>query len=116
MVISIVNFRVSLAACALALAATTATAGGPPPNESYEESCLACHGADLKGIQGLGVALAGSPFVAGLTVPALVEFLKVGRTPNDPASISGRPMPGFSWLDAAVLQEIATYVKGAAGD
>lgn len=105
--------RVILVAGAV-LGAGTAAAG-LPANAGYEESCLACHGADLKGVEGLGGALVGSPFVDSRSVAQLVEFLKVGRQSTDPASISGRPMPGFSWLPPADLAAIAAYIKNPAG-
>ena len=40
-----------------------------------------------------------------------MDFLKVGRLPNDPASVSGRPMPGFAYVDEAELAAIADYLK-----
>jgi mono/diheme cytochrome c family protein len=90
-------------------------APGPAPAavaaDKFELNCLACHGADLEGIEGLGANLAFSGFVGRKTVPELVAFLQVGRMPGDPESVSGRAMPGFSWLPEADLIEIATYVK-----
>ena len=90
-------------------------AAWPPANARYEESCLACHGVDLKGVEGLGGPLVGNPFVEDRSVAQLVEFLKVGRQSTDAASVSGRPMPGFSWLPPADLEEIAAYIKNPAG-
>ena len=107
------RFRPALAAATatvLALAAA-GVAAEPEPNEKYTLNCVACHGADLRGVEGLGVSLVGSPFVAGTATPALVEFLKAGRMPDDPASVSGRPMLGFAWIPEAELVEIAEYVK-----
>ena len=77
--------------------------------------CLVCHGVDGRGVEGLGVSLVGSKFVAGKTSAELVEFIKAGRLPNDPASISGRPMPGFAWIADEELEAIVAQVKALAG-
>ncbi len=84
-------------------------------NGKYALNCIACHGAALEGVEGLGVSLAGSAFVARKSVPELVAFLKVGRMPGDPESVAGRPMPGFAWLPEADLTEIAAYIKARHG-
>ena len=84
-------------------------------NEKYALNCLACHGAELEGVEGLGASLADSRFVGRKTVGELVTFLKVGRMPGDPESVSGRPMPGFGWLPDAELTEIAEFVKRRQG-
>lgn len=78
----------------------------------FVAQCSACHGADAKGVQGLGLDLTASQLVAEASVADLVEFLKVGRMPTDPASVTGIPMPGFAWLPAADLNELATHLKG----
>jgi mono/diheme cytochrome c family protein len=80
-------------------------------NAKYATNCLVCHGADLKGVDQLGVSLVESKFVAGKSEAELVEFLKVGRLPDDPNTLTGRPMPGFSWIAEEELREIAAYVK-----
>lgn len=80
-------------------------------NDKYTANCMACHGPDLKGVDQLGVNLLTSKFVAAKSTGELVEFLKIGRMPDDPATVSGRPMPGFSWIPEAELQEIAAFVK-----
>lgn len=95
----------------LVVAAPGTAAAGPPQNDKYSVSCLACHGADLEGVDELGPALAKSAFVASKSVAELVAFLKVGRMPDDPDSVTGRPMPGFGWVPEAELEEIAAYVK-----
>lgn len=77
----------------------------------YELRCLVCHGEAGQGIDGLGANLVTSEFVRARSLEQLVEFLKVGRLPNDPDTVSGRPMPGFAWIDEAQLAAIAAYVK-----
>jgi mono/diheme cytochrome c family protein len=103
--------RLAFATALIALAAQHAVAG----NEKYLANCVACHGPDLKGVEGLGVNLLTSKFVATQGADQLVAFIKVGRMPDDPASATGRPMPGLSWLPETELREIADYVKATAG-
>jgi EmrB/QacA subfamily drug resistance transporter len=80
----------------------------------YATHCVACHGADRKGIAALGVALAGSTYVAGTGQADLATFLKVGRMPGQPGNVSGRVMPGFAYLPEAELQALAGYLKSPA--
>jgi mono/diheme cytochrome c family protein len=105
----------ALGAAALSLAAYAVT---PPTRVAsakslpqFEQNCVACHGADALGVEGLGVNLVESAFVAQKTEPELVAFLKQGRLPDDPASRTQRPMPSFSWVPEADLQAIASYLK-----
>lgn len=89
--------------------AAPASAASPPAG--FYSYCAVCHGVDGGGIEGLGAALAGSTYVKSAPVGELVEFLKVGRLPNDAATVSGRPMPGFAYVDEAELRAIADYLK-----
>jgi len=93
----------------------TAAAADVPENDLFSLNCLACHGAALEGVEGLGVSLRDSPFVARRSVDELVAFLKVGRMPGDPDAVSGQAMPGFGWLPEEELREIAAYVKSRHG-
>ena len=77
----------------------------------FTAQCTACHGADAKGIEGLGLDLTNSALIAGANEAELIEFLKAGRLPTDPASVTGIPMPGFAWMEANDLAEIAAYLK-----
>lgn len=81
----------------------------------YATNCIACHGADLAGVEGLGVNLVTSKFVAAQPAAALLAFLKAGRMPDDPATVTGRPMPGFGWLPEAELAAIVAFVKSRNG-
>jgi hypothetical protein len=40
----------------------------------------------------------------------LTEFRKIGRMPNNPASITGRPMPAFAWLAKEDLAAVAGHL------
>ncbi len=95
----------------IAAAPAAATSSAAVPG-IFATQCVACHGADAKGVQGLGLDLTTSELVANSSAAELVEFLKVGRMPTDPASVTGIPMPGFAWLQPAQLEEVASYLKG----
>jgi len=80
-------------------------------NKKYESRCGFCHGADLNGIEGLGVTLKNSAFLKNMTTNEIIEFLKIGRMPNAEDSVSGGVMPGFNWLETSELEEIAIFIK-----
>lgn len=101
----------ALAACAALLNAPAAAAAGPDGNALFDVHCIACHGPDGTGIDNLGVDLVASAFVAGSTEEGLVAFLQAGRLPDDPASLTGRPMPGFAWVTEGELRALAAFVK-----
>lgn len=109
------TFPGCLVAAVLMAVPAIASGDGMEENDKFVLNCVACHGAALEGVEGLGVTLVGSAFVGRKSVPELVAFLKVGRMPGDPESVEQRPMPGFAWLPEADLIEIATYIKGRRG-
>ena len=76
----------------------------------YSLQCIACHGAELQGVDGLGTTLADSELVNSSSADELIAFLKIGRMPNDPASLTGGVMPGFAWMPEADLRAIAAYL------
>ena len=80
-------------------------------SQNYMSRCGFCHGANLEGIDGLGVTLIDSTFLQNMNLEETIEFLKVGRMINSEESISGGVMPGFSWLPEVELEEIAGYIK-----
>ena len=77
----------------------------------FDQHCLSCHGPDGAGIENLGANLVTSVFVASSSPAALLEFLQVGRLDDDPASLTGRPMPGFAWLSESELRAVAAFVQ-----
>jgi mono/diheme cytochrome c family protein len=83
-------------------------------NFHYQQYCIACHGGDARGVASLGVDLAGSRFVATASEQELVEFIKVGRSADDPQSQTNRPMPGFDWVPEQELQSVAAWLKAEA--
>ena len=76
----------------------------------YSQLCVACHGPEAKGVQGLGKDLTTSTFVAEKTDPELVDFIKVGRQPDDPLNTTGVAMPPRGGNPALKDQEIADIV------
>ena len=59
----------------------------------FLSTCVVCHGPDAQGLPGLGKNLVTSDFVAGKSDSELVEFIKVGRGPDDPLNTTGVTMP-----------------------
>ena len=92
--------------------AAVADAGSAATSELYGQQCQACHGADARGVQGLGLNLVGSALVASSSEDELTEFLKVGRPADSPNSVTGVPMPGFAWMTDDQLSELTGYLKG----
>ncbi|KAA3641890.1 MAG: hypothetical protein DWP92_00340 [Armatimonadetes bacterium] len=79
----------------------------------YKSTCRSCHGGDATGISGLGKALKGSEFVAGLTEVELAEFVRVGRSPDHPDNTTGVDMPamgGNPRLNDQQLRDVAAYL------
>ena len=64
-------------------------------------------GVHARGVKGLGINLVDSEFAGSATPEDLTEFLKVGRRPNNPASITGRPMPAFNSIAEGDLAAVA---------
>lgn len=80
-------------------------------NPQFDQYCIGCHGPDGRGVANVGVDLVASAFVASRTEAELVEFLKVGRLPDEAGNRTGRPMPGFSWVAEGELRSVAAFVK-----
>lgn len=80
-------------------------------SDIYNIHCIACHGADAQGVQGLGLSLVDSQLVAVSSEAELTAFLKVGRMPDSPDSVSGVPMPAFAWIGDEGLADVTGYLK-----
>jgi disulfide bond formation protein DsbB len=79
----------------------------------YSETCVACHGSDGKGVDGLGKPLVGSPMLKE-TDKALVAFINVGRAPGEKGNTTGMAMPpkgGNPALSDDNLAAIVTYIR-----
>ena len=80
----------------------------------YQQACLACHGADAKGMPNLGKDLTTSEFVKGQTNAELLAFVKVGRSASDPLNTQGIDMPpkgGNPALTDDDLMNIIAYIR-----
>lgn len=79
----------------------------------YAGTCVACHGANQEGVDGLGKPLAPSAFVVANTDEELVAFIKVGRPTSDPENTQGVDMPpkgGNPSLNDQDLLDVAAYL------
>ena len=75
-------------------AGTEAAAAAALPGEAlFRVTCPACHGADAKGVPGLGKDMTTSAFIASQSDAEMVEFIKRGRAVDDPLNTTGVPMP-----------------------
>jgi disulfide bond formation protein DsbB len=84
--------------------------------QTYQTACVACHGPDAKGVQNLGKSLhpSDSEFVTASSDDELVEFIKVGRQPDDPANTTGIAMPpkgGNPAISDADLYNIVAWIR-----
>ena len=99
-----------------------ATGGGETPGagdavngeEFFSQTCVACHGVDGIGVDGLGPSLIGNEFVAGLSDEELIAFLETGRPADHPDNESGITMPpkgGNPSLSDEDLADIAAHLR-----
>ena len=108
----------------LAVGLVLAGCGGSGPSYSadmiaegeteYQKTCSACHGADAMGVENLGRTLIGSQFVTERTDAELLEYVKVGRTVDDPLNETGIAMPpkgGNPALTDDQINAIIAYIR-----
>lgn len=95
----------------LQVAAASSAPTATPASVVFGTNCVACHGPDAKGVQGLGVSLVESRLVADSSPADLVVFLQEGRAADAPDNVSGVPMPSFAWMSDADLAEVTAYLK-----
>lgn len=80
----------------------------------FASTCAACHGEGGIGIDGLGPAMIGNVFVAGLNDDELGEFIVVGRPVDHPDNKSGIAMPpkgGNPALGDDDISDIVAYLR-----
>jgi len=80
----------------------------------YNGSCIACHGPNGEGIEGLGKPWVGSDFINSSTDEAMVAFLNVGRPTDDPLNTTGiamLPKGGNTSLTEADLLDLVAYMR-----
>lgn len=103
----------------LALLATACGGGADPTRVAegqvlFQKTCASCHGPDARGMPKLGKSLWDNQFTRARSDRELVEFLKIGRRPNDPLNTTGVDMPpkgGNPALTEEDLGKIVTFVK-----
>lgn len=76
----------------------------------FASVCIACHGADATGVEGLGKSLVVSDFVAGQSDEQLHQFLMTGRPNAKPIAMP--PRGGRDDLTDDDLRHIVAYVRG----
>lgn len=98
-----------------AAAAPPAPVGDAANGEAiFNQTCIACHGAGGVGVQGLGKPFTTSEFLLTQNDEQLLEFLKVGRAPDDPLNTTGVLMPpkgGNPALTDQQLIDVIAYVR-----
>lgn len=80
----------------------------------YDSACIACHGPDAVGVQGLGKSWVTSEFIKTQTDAQILDFVKKGRLASDPANTTGVDMPakgGNPALTDQNLQDIIAYMR-----
>ncbi len=78
--------------------------------EVFAGTCVSCHGADAKGLPGLGKDMTTSEFIKGLSDAEFVAFIKTGRPTSDPANTTGVDMPPKGGNPALTDQDLADVV------
>jgi len=82
--------------------------------ELFTQTCAACHGPAGEGVEGLGKDMTASEFIAGKSDDELVEFIKVGRPPDDPLNTTGvamLPKGGNPSLSEEDLYDIVAFIR-----
>ena len=98
-------------------AATEAPSGGGDSANGevlYNGSCIACHGPNGEGIEGLGKPWVGSDFINSNSDADMVAFLLVGRPSDDPLNTTGiamLPKGGNPSLTDDDLQDLVAYMR-----
>lgn len=80
----------------------------------YLGSCVSCHGADARGLKGLGKDLVASALIGKSDDDQMVAFLKKGRPSSDPENTTKVDMPpkgGNPALDDDKLSSIVVYIR-----
>lgn len=84
----------------------------------FKKTCVACHGENGEGIENLGKDWTESDFIANSSDDELVEFLKVGRTLDDPMSDGKAIMPpkgGDPTLTDEDLHNVVKFMRTLQG-
>lgn len=93
---------------------TKAAKVGPSGADLYRSSCSACHGPDAKGVPNIGKDLVTGDFCRSQSEDQLLEFVKKGRAPDDPANTTKVAMPpkgGNPALSDADIRSIIQHLR-----
>jgi mono/diheme cytochrome c family protein len=80
----------------------------------FVRSCAVCHGQSAQGMPHQGMDLRSSKLIAERDDSEIVEFIRAGRLPNDPKSVTGLYMPpkgGNMSLGDEHLSNIVAYLR-----
>lgn len=95
--------------------AETVSAGDPVAGEEqYNQVCIACHGPEGQGVEGLGKPFTTSDFVESQSDAELLEFIKQGRPVGHPDNTTGVDMPpkgGNPALTDDQILDIIAYIR-----
>ena len=105
-----------LAGCGGGGPQATPTPFGDPVagQQAYLSTCIACHGADAKGVTGLGKDLTTSEYLQTHTDEEMLLFLQTGRPASDPLNTTGVDMPprgGNPVFTDTDLKNIVAYLR-----
>ena len=113
--LALLAFSIALADAATSFAGQESSGFNAEIRPIFAKHCVACHGADRRGLPGLGVSLVESAYVRRSSEADLRRFLRKGRMPGEKANVTGRPMPAFEWLGDDTLTELARELKNWSG-
>lgn len=104
-----------------ATAPTEDTSGGDVLSGQgiYSGLCVACHGPDATGVEGLGKNLIESEFVAAKSDAELAAFIAEGRPATDADNTTGIDMPprgGNPALTDDDLLAVVAYLRSLVGE
>jgi len=82
--------------------------------EQYNQICIACHGPDGEGIEGLGKPFTTSEFLREKNDEEMLAFIKTGRPSGDPLNTTGVDMPpkgGNPALSDDQILDIIAFIR-----
>ncbi|MCP5094089.1 MAG: cytochrome c, partial [Chloroflexi bacterium] len=95
--------------------AAIVSTGDPEAGEAkYGEVCIACHGPNGEGIEGLGKPFTTSDFLRERNDEEMLEFITTGRPSSDPLNTTGIDMPpkgGNPALSDEQIMDIIAYIR-----
>lgn len=80
----------------------------------YAAACIACHGADGRGVPNIGKDLVKGKFVVGTKDADLVAMIAAGRDVSDPRNTTKLPMPargGRADFTNEHLADVVAYIR-----